>query len=136
MAQILMVPHDFLMEVNSFTRIQGMSNLLFSNFIINIVICIVFAFMQGLKVKQRKSHLGYIGCCIGLFISMVAPFISYITTDPNLAIWPIHYSLTEMLLMMIIINIPTIILLGITFISNYRYRNTVSQDVQHLENAQ
>ncbi|MCL2140927.1 MAG: hypothetical protein FWH42_04600 [Dehalococcoidia bacterium] len=94
----------------------------------NIVISIVFAIIQIVKTKHRKSNIGYIGCCIGLGLSLVVPLISFIKGYGRV---PSEYYFIEhgpipwkVMLNRTFIScfIPTLFLLVISVISNFRHR--------------
>jgi len=122
----------FMPVANAFNMFQGaiyfapMNKLFVASILISFTLCIVFTLIQILKSRRHTSVVGYIGCCIGLHVIMVAPLISYIPGAEHGVFILMPYRLGTVLSVTLVSSIPMAILLGVTVVSNLRHRNKKS----------
>jgi|GEM_PF-4060208 len=88
---------------------------------------ILFLLFQIKTAKKRSTNLGYIGCAIYGFISMIIAIILF--SDINNT----DNSYIKILLLLIILNIPTVILFGTTKATNQKHEYNLQSKINEMD---
>jgi|GEM_PF-3617553 len=94
--------------------------------IVNTIILVGFTILLILKANNYKPYFSYIGFGVGVCLTTIVLLVSLINgiirKDGFGSIYPFFYTLDQIFVLILICNIPTILLLVITVVANWKYR--------------